>query len=149
MCLYAPARKKSDKSAVAVLKGARQVGCVFQELEPPKFSSILRKSTRVSEQIRCVKFSKAALLHANIRESKGPSLGIICPANPHERSPYAPKFEDRSQEETERQEQCARGDASRLVKSILMLKEKDKATFLSLAEAWCLPAPSVTKPDER
>ena len=29
------------------------------------------------------------------------SLGYICPGEPHERSPNAPKFEDRSQEETE------------------------------------------------
>ena len=83
-----------------------------------------------------------------MQESKGPSLGIICPANPHERSPCAPKFEDRSQEETERQERCARGDASRLAKSILMLRGKDKATFFSLAEVWCLPAPSVIKQEE-
>ena len=90
--------KNGDRSAVATLKDTRQLGYVLQELEPPKYSSILRKSTRVSGTIRCVKFSKVALRHANIRESKGPSLGIFCPANPHEHSPYAPKFEDRSQE---------------------------------------------------
>ena len=38
---------------------------------------------------------------------------------PHQRSPYAVKFEDRSQEETERQERCARGDAWRLAKNII------------------------------
>ena len=37
------------------------------------------------------------------------------PAIPYERSPYAPKFEDRSQEETEIQERCARGDEWRMV----------------------------------
>ena len=35
----------------------------------------------------------------------------ICPANPCERSFYAPKFDDGSQEETQRQERCARGNA--------------------------------------
>ena len=63
----------------------------------------------------------------------------------HQRSPYALKFEDRSQEETERQERCARGDAWRLAKNILKLKETDKATLFSPSNEWCLPAPSVIK----
>ena len=48
----------------------------------------------------------------------GPSLGVIQPTSPHERSPYAPKFEGPSQEETLRQERCARRDASELTKSV-------------------------------
>ena len=36
--------KNGDKSAVAMLKITRQLGCVFQDMEPPKSSSILRKS---------------------------------------------------------------------------------------------------------
>ena len=67
----------------------------------------------------------------------------------HQRSPYALKFEDGSQEETERQERCARGDAWILAKITLKLKEKDKATFFSPTNEWCLPAPSVRKPEER
>ena len=59
-----------------------------------------------------------------------------------QRSPYAVKFEDRSQEETERQERCARGDAWRLAKKIHMLKETDKTTFFSPTNEWSLPAPS-------
>ena len=51
--------------------------------------------------------------------------------HPHQRSPHAVKSENRSQEETERQERCARVDAWRLAKDILMLKETDKATFFS------------------
>ena len=35
-----------DKTAVAMLKDARQLGCLFQDAEPPKSSSILRKSTK-------------------------------------------------------------------------------------------------------
>ena len=140
-------KKNGDKSAVALLKDAQQLGCVFQDLEPPKSSSISRKSAKVSRPIRCVQFSKAALRHADIRESKDPPLGVICPADPHERSPYPPNFEDRSQEETERQERCARGDAERLAKSTLQLKEEDKAAFFSPAEVRCLPASSATKPD--
>ena len=54
-----------------------------------------------------VKFTKAIARHTKIRD-QNPSLGYICPGEPHERSPNAPKFEDRSQEETEWQEQGAR-----------------------------------------
>ena len=108
------------------------MGCVFQDLEPPKSSSISRKSTKVSRLIRCVQFSKAALRHADIRESKDLPLGVICPADPHERSPYPPNFEDRSQEETERQERCARGDAVRLAKSTLSSKKRTKLLFYHL-----------------
>ena len=44
---------------------------------------------------------------------------MICPGEPHERSPNAPKFEDRSQEETEWQELGAREAAWKLGKSVL------------------------------
>ena len=59
---------------------------------------------------------------------------------PHQRSPYAINFEERSQEEIERQERSARGYAWRLAKNILMLKETDKATFFSPPNEWSLPA---------
>ena len=59
------------------------------------------------------------------------------------------KFEDRSQEETERQERCARGDAWRLDKNIFKVKETDKATFFSPTNERSLPAPSTTKLEER
>ena len=49
-------KKKNDKSAVAILKNTRQLGCVFQDMEPPKSSSILRKSSDIRKPTRCVKF---------------------------------------------------------------------------------------------
>ena len=52
--------------------------------------------------------------------------------NPHQRSPYAVKFDDRSQEDTERQERCARGAAWRLAKNLYKLRVKDKTTLLPL-----------------
>ena len=58
-------------------------------------------------------------------------------------------FEDRSQEETEWQERCAREAAWKLAKNILKLKEKDKTTFFSPSENRCMPAPSTLKPEER
>ena len=63
--------------------------------------------------------------------------------------PNAPNFEDRSQEETEWQERCAREAAWRLAKVILILKEKDKAAFFSPSENRCLPAPSTLEPVDR
>ena len=41
---------------------------------------------------------------------------MICPGDPHQRNPNAPKFEDRSQEETEWEVRCAREAAWRLAK---------------------------------
>ena len=100
----------------------------------------------MQKPIQRVKFTKAVARHAYIRDQK-PSLGSVCPGEPHQRGPNAPKFEDRSQEETEWQEQGAREAAWRLAKSVLKLKEQERATFFSPSENRCLPA-STLKPEE-
>ena len=159
-------KKNGDKSAVALLKkheqqyrtvkpvvydhssNTRHLGCVFQDMEALKSSSILRKSSDIRKPFRCVKFTKAVARLADIRD-QNPSLGMICPGSPHQRNPNAPKFEDRSQEETEWQERCAREAVWRLAKSIQKFKEKNKATFFLPSENWCLLAPSSLKPEER
>ena len=69
-----------------ILKNTRQLGCVCQDMEPPKSSSILRKSSNILKPIRCVRFTKAVVRHANIRD-QNPSLGMICPGDPHQRNP--------------------------------------------------------------
>ena len=114
---------RTGKPVVCNSSNTRQLGCVFQDMEPPRLSSILRKSSDIRKPIRCVRFTKAVLRHANIRD-QNPSLGMICPGKPHQRSRNAPKFEDRSQEETEWQEQGAREAAWKLAKIVLKLKEK-------------------------
>ena len=96
----------------------RQLGCVFQDMEPPKLSSILRKSSDIQKPIQRVKFTKAIARNTKIRD-QNPSLGYICPGEHHQRSTNAPKFEDRSQEETEWREQGAREAAWKLSKSVL------------------------------
>ena len=66
-------KKNGDKSAVAMLKknehhhrtgrlvvnvhssNTRQLDCVFQEMESPKSTTILRKSSNIRKPIRCVK----------------------------------------------------------------------------------------------
>ena len=140
--------KNGDKFAVAILRNTRQLGCVFPDMEPPKSSSILQKSSNIRKPIRCVRFTRAVVGHANIRDPN-PSLGMICPGDPHQRNPNLPKFEDRSQEETEWQERCAREAAWRLDKNTPNLKEKHETAFFSPSENWCLPAPSTLKPEER
>ena len=114
-----PVRKSGKKlgqnSSKRQLSDARQLGCVFQDMTPPK--SLLRKSTGMPRPIQRVKLKKAIARHTKIRD-QNPSLGYICPGESHERSPNAPKFEDRSQEETEWQEQGAREAAWKLAKSV-------------------------------
>ena len=70
-------KKGGDNSAVALLKDVRQLGCVFQDTEPPESLSILRKSQKVLAPIRRVRFARATQRHANIGENTGPSLGKI------------------------------------------------------------------------
>ena len=93
---------------------ARQLGCVFQDMTPLK--SILRKCTDMRKPFQRVKFTKAVARRTKIRDQS--PLGDVCPGEPHERSPNAPKFEDRSLEETEWQERGARDAAWKLAKSV-------------------------------
>ena len=126
----------------------RQLGCVFQDMGPPKLSPILRKSSDMRKPVQRVKFTKAIARHTRIRD-QNPSLRYICPGEPSSaQPPNAPKFEDRSQEETEWQEQGAREAAWSLAKSVFELKEQERATFFSPLENCCLPA-STLKLEER
>ena len=135
----------SSRSRIPAQNDARQLGCVFQDMAPPK--SILRKGTDMPKTIQRVKFTKAIARHTKIRD-QNPSFGYICPGEPHERSPNAPKFEDRSQEETDWQEQGAREAAWKLAKNVLKSKEHQRAAFFSPSDNRCLPA-STLKPEER
>ena len=141
--------KKSDQklrqnSCKRQSSDTRQLGCVFQDRTPPK--SILRKGTDMPKPIQRVTFTKAIARHTKIRD-QNPSLGYICPGEPHERSPNAPKFEDRSLEETEWQELGAREAAWKLAKNVFKLKEHERSTFFSSPENRCLFASSL-KPEE-
>ena len=97
--------------------------------------------------IQRVKFKKAIARHTKIRDQNH-SLGYICPGEPHERSPNALKFEGRSQEETEWQEQGAREAAGKLAKNVFKLREHERAAFFSSPENRCHLA-STLKPKER
>ena len=43
----------------------------------------------------------------------------------------------------------ARRDAREVATSVLELKEEDRATFFSPSDVGCLPARSLTKPEDR
>ena len=57
----------------------RQLGCVFQDMKPPK--SILRKSSDMQKPTQRVKFTKTIACHTKIRDQNH-SLGKICPGEP-------------------------------------------------------------------
>ena len=101
--------------------------------------------TRSRRTKRRVQFSNGALRPVNIQERKTSSQGVIQHTGSYQRSLYAPKLKDRSEEETLKQERCSRGDVWEMEKLILKLKEKDKATFFSPSN---VPAPSLTKLQE-
>ena len=78
-------KRDETKSAVAFVKSVRQLSCVSQDTEPPDSTTISRKGKRVLEPIRRVRFTRAALRQANLREKEGPSLGKIHVKIPHQR----------------------------------------------------------------
>ena len=78
--------------------------------------------------VHAVKLSRSTWHHIKIRERKAPSRGTIQKCEPHERSPCAPEFEERSQEDLQ-QERCARGEAWNLAKNIYKLKNSDRTMF--------------------
>ena len=146
-------RENDDKNAAAIVKTAPQLGCASQDSESLESQrgaeSRGNPMQKVLGPIRRVRFTQSTLRQASIREKKGPSLGKINVKNPHQRSPCAMKFEDRSHEETERQQRCARRKAWNLAKNMYKLKENDKATFYSPVEEWVLPTASTKELEER
>ena len=70
-------KKLGQKSSKRQFSDARQLGCVFQDMSPPK--SLLRKSSDMPKPIQCVKFTKAIARHTKIRD-QNPSLGFFLPS---------------------------------------------------------------------
>ena len=158
-------KKNEDKSAVAMLKkhelydrserpiaddsyNTRQLGCVFQDMEPPKMSSILRKSSDIQKPIQRDISRKP--LHVMLTfETKILRSDAFAQVNLISVAPTLPKFEDRTQEETEWQEQGARETAWKLAKSVFKKqRRKTKQHSAHPSENRCLPA-SKLKPEER
>ena len=118
-------KKNGDSSAVAMLKITRQLGCVFHGYGAAEVFIDFTEELRHTETNRMCKIHKSRC--TSRWHSRPKSFG---PGEPFQRNPNAPKFEDRSQEQTEWQERCAREAAWRLAKSVLKLKEKNLSSIL-------------------
>ena len=137
---------------MAIVKSVSQLGCVSQDsdaLVSQGGKSRRNPMQKVLEPIQRVRFTRPTRRQASIPEKKGPSMGKINVKVLHPRSHYAMKLEDRSRDETERQQRCARSKAWNFAKNIYKLKEKDMATFYFPAEEWILPAASTKDREER
>ena len=106
----------------------RLLGCVFQDMEPPRLSSILRKNSDMQKPIQRVKFTKAIARHAKIRDPN-PSLGMICPGELHQRNLRIGLRKRRNGKSEVSVKQ--RGGWPKVC---IKYKEKNKATFFSLSE---------------
>ena len=76
-------KKNGDKSAVSMLKSTRQLGCVFQDMEPPKSTTMLRKSSNILKPIGCIRFTKAVLRYASIRDQNRSIGTCVSPPEMH------------------------------------------------------------------
>ena len=85
-----------EKDSVAILNESTQLGCVSQDSCPRK---ILRETGKLGSK-HAFKFSKGTWHQIETRERKGPSRGMTQKCAPQERSLCAPKFGERSHEET-------------------------------------------------
>ena len=112
-----------------------QLVCV----DNPQKKSLLREFGKLGSN-HAVKFSKTKMRHAKIRERKGLSHGVMQKCALQERIPWASKFED----ETLKQEGCARRDASGQRMFLNSTKESQE-TFYSPAEAWVIPRRAIIR----
>ena len=72
--------------------------------------------------IQRVEFTEARCTSRRHSRPESFARNDICPGEPHQRSPNAPKFDDRFLEETEWQEQGAREAVWKLAKSVLKIQ---------------------------
>ena len=138
-------KKLGQNSSKRQSSDARQLGCVFHYMTPPK--SVLRKCTDMRKPIQRVKFTKAIARHTKIRD-QNPSLGYICPGEPL--MSVAPTLQNLriGLRRRQWQEQGAREAAWKLAKNVLKVKEHQRATFFSPSENRWLPASNL-KLEER
>ena len=64
-------KKSGGQGSLAWLKNSKQLGCVFQDVRPPKSKSFLRKSKKSMGPKRTIQFSKRTLHHVKNAEKKG------------------------------------------------------------------------------
>ena len=126
--LFPKKKEKATTRMQAIVRIVSQMGCVSQD-------SQLLDSQEANKpgETRCKKswyrFGEFGLLSLRYvkqvsEKRKDHRFFKIQVTNLHQRSPYALKLEDRSREETERQQRCARSNAWNLAKNIHKLKER-------------------------
>ena len=114
----------------------RQLGCVFQDMTPPK--SILRKCSDMQKPIQRVRFTKAIARHTKNRD-QNPSLISAGPTLQNLRIGLRRRQSGKSMVPAKQ-----RGSWPKTLK----LKEQERATFFSPSENRCLLA-STLKPEKR
>ena len=125
----AKSRKVVRKNQFLDCRRLYKLGCVSQNSY--RKTSILREEGRL-RSTHAVKLSRGTWHQMNIRETNGPSQGVFQKCEPHERGLCAPRFEERSQEETLHQERCARGVPWVLAKIFTSPKVRIKLRFSPL-----------------
>ena len=73
-------------------KNTRQLDCVFQDMEPPRSPSIVRKSSAISKPIQRVRFTKNRIAFCQHSRHQIVAWSNFCPGDPHQRNPNAPKI---------------------------------------------------------
>ena len=114
-------RERDDKNAVAIVKS----------VSPRGKQARRNPMQKVLGPIRRIRFTQFTQRHASIRETKGPSFGIIQVKNPPQRCPNSMKFEVSFREETERQQRCARSKAWNFAKRVQAQRERQECILLS------------------
>ena len=147
-------KKVGAKGSVVLLRESKQLGCASQDSYPRK--SMQREERNLGSR-HAIKFSKGTWhqIKSGKKGSTARNYPKVClmsmvfaRANSRwgdlaslsknvlrERCLCAPKFEERSHEETSHQEGCARRVAWDLAKHIYKVKNADKAAFLY--SYWC------------
>ena len=157
-------KKNGDKSAVAKLEkhelydrtekpvvcnasNTRQLGCVSQNMEPPKLTTILRKTLHIRKAILCKIHQK--LLHvSHTFETRILRSDIFAQVNFISAAPTLQNLRiglRRRQSGKSKVPAKQRGDWPKLSQK---LKDQERATFFSPSENRCLLASSL-KPGER
>ena len=109
---------RMGRPVVCNSSNTRQLGCVFQDMGAAEVFIDFTEELRHTETDPTCKIHGSRCTSRIYIRDHNPSLGLMCPDELHQRSPNAPKFEDRSLEETEWQEQGAREAAWKMSKSV-------------------------------
>ena len=118
---------------MAIVKSVSQFGCVFQDSDALDSQGTKECRRNPMQKVHATQFkefdSQSPRYVTRVSgTTKDHRLEKTQVKRRHQRGPYATKFEDRSHEETERQERCAQSKAWNLAKHI----------SCKVSSPWCL-----------